>query len=80
MSMEMVLHVALWLVASFGGLWIAQLKYALHKQGQLIEGIQRDYLRRDDASDRMDTLKELVIDVRDRMVRLDEKLDRKADK
>ncbi|WP_152929722.1 hypothetical protein, partial [Serratia sp. 506_PEND] len=63
MSTEMVLHVALWLVASFGGLWVAQLKYALHKQAQLIEAIQRDYLRRDDASDRMDTLKELVIDV-----------------
>lgn len=80
MTIEMALHVALWLVASFGGLWVAQLKYALHKQSRLIEDIQRDYLRRDDAGHRMDTLKELVIDVRDRMVRLDEKLDRKADR
>lgn len=76
----MVLHVALWLIAAFGGLWVGHLKYELNKLSDQLDEVRRDYLRREEASDRMDTLKELVIDVRDRMVRLDEKLDRKADK
>lgn len=80
MSTEMVLHVALWLIAAFGSFIIAQLKYELHKQRSMIDEIMRDFMRREDASERMDNLKELVIDVRDRINRMDEKLDRKADK
>lgn len=80
MSTEMVLHVALWLIAAFGSFIIAQLKYELHKHRSMIESIQREYMRRDDACDRMDNLKELVIEMRDRLNRIDEKLDRKADK
>lgn len=80
MSTEMVLHIALWLIAAFGSFIIAQLKYEMHKQRSLIESFQRDYMRRDDACDRMDNLKELVIEMRDRLNRIDEKLDRKADK
>lgn len=80
MSTEMVLHVALWLIAAFGSFIIAQLKYELHKHRSTVEAIQREYMRRDDACDRMDNLKELVIEMRDRLNRIDEKLDRKADK
>lgn len=80
MNSEMVLHVALWLIAAFGSFIIGQLKYEMHKQRSLIESFQRDYMRREDVSDRMDNLKDLVIEMRDRLNRIDEKLDRKADK
>ncbi|AHE72562.1 hypothetical protein M942_04565 [Enterobacter ludwigii] len=80
MSTEMVLHVALWLIAAFGSFIVAQQKYELHKLRSMLEVMQREYMRRDDACDRMDHLKDLVIEMRDRLNRIDEKLDRKADK
>lgn len=76
----MVLHIALWLIAACGSFIIGQLKYELHKHRSMMEVIQREYMRRDDACDRMNNLKELMIEMRDRLNRIDEKLDRKADK
>ena len=68
------------LAAGLGGLWIRQLQQELTELKRQSEQIRRDYQRRDDAAKTDDQLLDMLREVKTHIQRIEDKLDRKADK
>ena len=80
MSLEQAFQLALSLAAGLGGLWIRQLQQELTELKRQSEQIRRDYQRRDDAAKTDDQLLDMLREVKTHIQRIEDKLDRKADK
>lgn len=75
-----VLHVALGLIATFGGLWVRSLQAEIKRLSIALDEVSKTYQRRDETIVMMQSIKDMTVDIRNRIDRIDEKLDRKADK
>ena len=80
MSLEQAFQLALSLAAGLGDLWIRQLQQELTELKRQSEQIRRDYQRRDDAAKTDDQLLDMLREVKTHIQRIEDKLDRKADK
>ena len=80
MSLEQAFQLALSLAAGLGGLWIRQLQQELTELKRQSEQIRLDYQRRDDAAKTDDQLLDMLREVKTHIQRIEDKLDRKADK
>ncbi len=80
MSLKQAFQLALSLAAGLGGLWIRQLQQELTELKRQSEQIRRDYQRRDDAAKTDDQLLDMLREVKTHIQRIEDKLDRKADK
>jgi hypothetical protein len=80
MTLDLVLQVAFGLLAFLGGLWVRQLQQELADLKRQSLAIQRDYQRRDDAAKSSDQMIDMLREVKTHIQRIDDKLDRKADK
>ncbi len=80
MSMEQVLAVALGLVAFFGGLWVRTVQSDLKE----VRDKLRDYVLREDLHRMLEGLEGALTRIEQKMdafvVRIEDKLDKKADK
>lgn len=75
-----VLHIALGLIATFGGLWIRSLQAEIKRLSIALDEVSKTYQRRDETLVMMQSIKDITFDIRNRIDRIDGKLDRKADK
>lgn len=80
MSLEQAFQLVLSLAAGLGGLWVRQLQQELTELKRQSEQIRRDYQRRDDAAKTDDQLLDMLREVKTHIQRIEDKLDRKADK
>ncbi|MCW3482104.1 hypothetical protein OL229_21520 [Neisseriaceae bacterium JH1-16] len=80
MTLDLVLQVAFGLLAFLGGLWVRQLQQELADLKRQSLAIQRDYQRRDDAAKSSDQMIDMLREVKTHIQRIEDKLDRKADK
>lgn len=80
MTMDLTFQLALGLVAFFGGIWVKRLQDDNNKLHGAIEKIREDYLRRSESKQDTAILKEFIGDIKVRLERIENKLDKKADK
>lgn len=79
-TLEMAYQLLLGLVAFFGGLWVRQTRLDLDEIRHQIDRVREDYQRRDDAGQHYDQMLGMLRDVKGQIQRIEDKLDRKADK
>ena len=80
MSLETAFQIVLGMVAFLGGLWVRQLRHDLDHLKRQIDRVREDYQRRDDAEQHYNQMLEMLRDVKLHIQRIEDKLDRKADK
>lgn len=77
---QIAVGVLLSLVSLFGGLWIRRLGRDMSDLQRAVERIREDYQRREDAQRDRDEFRQMLQDIKSVVNRLEDKLDRKADK
>lgn len=80
MSLDIAFQIVLGMVAFLGGLWVRQLRHDLDHLKRQIDRVREDYQRRDDAEQHYNQMLEMLRDVKLHIQRIEDKLDRKADK
>ena len=80
MNMTLAFQIAMALVAFFGGIWVNRMHADIKELRNSLQGVRDTYARRDDLGREYSNLVDMLKDVKSRLERLDEKLDRKADK
>ncbi|WP_447876847.1 hypothetical protein [Serratia fonticola] len=80
MTLELAFQISLGLVAALGGMWLRHLQSELKELRKMMELVQQQYQRRDDAQRDNGQVMELLREVKRSIERIDGKLDRKADK
>ncbi|MCG9093416.1 phosphatidylinositol-specific phospholipase C1-like protein [Laribacter hongkongensis] len=80
MSLDMAFQIALGIAAFLGGIWVNTLRADLADLKRQLEAIRRDYQRRDDAEKASAQVIDMLRDVKTNVQRIEDKLDRKADK
>jgi septation ring formation regulator EzrA len=77
---EQALSIALGLVAFFGGIWVKRIAEDTNKLEKEVDEIRRHYQTREDGRRIETMIKEQLGDIKQQMIRIENKLDRKADK
>ncbi|WP_314140413.1 hypothetical protein [Buttiauxella noackiae] len=80
MTLDTAFQIALGLAALFGGIFIRRLNQDIHDLGKAVERIRDEYQRREDARNNYTAMMDMMKELRTAIERIDNKLDRKADK
>ncbi|EBC4877344.1 hypothetical protein C2W27_14450 [Salmonella enterica] len=80
MTIDKAFEIVLALLLSAGGFWVRSLQTEVKELRGHIERVRAEYQRRDDAQATQRQVLDLLQDMRRAIERIDEKLDRKADK
>ena len=80
MNMTLAFQIAMALVAFFGGIWVNRLQSDIKELRSSLQNVRDTYARREDLDRDIHHLVDMLKDIKSRLERLDEKLDRKADK
>ncbi|KNC89913.1 hypothetical protein [Trabulsiella odontotermitis] len=80
MSLDMAFQIALALAATFGTIWIRRLQKDISDLEKAVDRIRDEYQRREDARSNYDNMMDAMRELRAAIERIDNKLDRKADK
>ncbi|MCG8996649.1 hypothetical protein [Laribacter hongkongensis] len=80
MTLDMAFQIALGIAAFLGGIWVNTLRTDLADLKRQLEATRRDYQRRDDAEKASSQVIDMLRDVKTNVQRIEDKLDRKADK
>lgn len=80
MTLDMAFQIALGLAALFGGIFIRRLNQDISDLGKAVDRIRDEYQRREDARSNYTAMMDAMRDLRAAIDRIDNKLDRKADK
>lgn len=80
MTLDMAFPIALALANLFGGIFIRRLNQDIHDLEKSVERIREDYQRREDAKANYTAMMDAMKELRTAIERIDNKLDRKADK
>ncbi|WP_422854066.1 hypothetical protein [Citrobacter koseri] len=80
LTLDTAFQIALGLVALFGGIVIRRLHSDIHDLEKAVERIRDEYQRREDARNNHNAIMDTMRELRAAIERIDNKLDRKADK
>ncbi|MCX9038844.1 hypothetical protein NLN82_22735 [Citrobacter portucalensis] len=80
MTLDSAFQIALGLAALFGGIFIRRLNQDIHDLAKAVERIRDEYQRREDARNNYTAMMDMMKELRTAIERIDNKLDRKADK
>ncbi|WP_140918349.1 hypothetical protein [Limnobaculum xujianqingii] len=80
MTLDIAFQLVLGLACFFGGIWIKRLQDDIKSLQSEIKEIKDKYQPRLEADRDFSVLKDLITDIKQRIERIDNKLDRKADK
>ncbi|WPU22581.1 hypothetical protein RI049_21535 [Cedecea neteri] len=80
MTLDTAFQIALGLAALFGGIFIRRLNQDIHDLEKSVERIRDEYQRREDARNNYTSIMDAMRELRAAIERIDNKLDRKADK
>ncbi|MBJ8398322.1 MULTISPECIES: hypothetical protein [Citrobacter] len=80
MTLDTAFQIALGLAALFGGIFIRRLNQDIHDLEKAVERIRDEYQRREDARTNYIAMMDAMKELRAAIERIDNKLDRKADK
>lgn len=80
MTLDTAFQIALGLAALFGGIFIRRLNQDIHDLEKSVERIKDEYQRREDARNNYTAMMDMMKELRTAIERIDNKLDRKADK
>lgn len=80
MTLDTAFQIALGLAALFGGIFIRRLNQDIHDLEKSVERIRDEYQRREDARNNYAAMMDMMKELRAAIERIDNKLDRKADK
>lgn len=79
-TLDMAYQILLGLVVFFGGMWVKRLHKDMDGVGRRIDQIRDNYQRKDDAGAQAKQLMDMLREVKTHVQRIEDKLDRKADK
>lgn len=77
---QLATGILLSLVSLFGGMWLRRLGRDISDLERAVERIREDYQRREDAQRDRDEFRQMLQEIKSVVNRLEDKLDRKADK
>lgn len=80
MSLDLAFNIALSLLSALGGLWLRSLNEDIRRLQYELTQVRQDYQRREDAQRDLQLMTGMMQDIKDSIQRIDNKLDRKADK
>ncbi|MBG6243050.1 MAG: hypothetical protein EKE20_15055 [Candidatus Symbiopectobacterium sp. Dall1.0] len=80
MSLDLAFNIALSLLSALGGLWLKSVSEELRRLQYELTQVRQDYQRREDAQRDLQLMTGMMQDIKDSIQRIDNKLDRKADK
>lgn len=80
MTFDQAFQIALGLVAFFGGMYIRRQQQDISDLEKAVERIREEYQRREDARHNQTALMDTMRDLRAAIERIEDKMDRKADK
>ena len=80
MTLDTAFQIALGLAALFGCIFIRRLNQDIHDLEKAVERIRDEYQRREDARTNYTAMMDAMKELRAAIERIDNKLDRKADK
>lgn len=80
MTFDQAFQIALALVAFFGGMYIRRQQQDISDLEKAVERIREEYQRREDARHNQTALMDTMRDLRAAIERIEDKMDRKADK
>ena len=80
MTLDTAFQIALGLAELFGGIFIRRLNQDIHDLEKAVERIRDEYQRREDARTNYTAMMDAMKELRAAIERIDNKLDRKADK
>ena len=80
MTLDTAFQIALGLAALFGSIFIRRLNQDIHDLEKAVERIRDEYQRREDARTNYTAMMDAMKELRAAIERIDNKLDRKADK
>ncbi|MEN3257242.1 hypothetical protein AAH678_18750 [Sodalis endosymbiont of Spalangia cameroni] len=80
MSLDLAFNIALSLLSALGGLWLRSLNEDIRRLQYELAQVRQDYQRREDAQRDLQLMTGMMQDIKDSIQRIDNKLDRKADK
>ncbi|MFT4465399.1 MAG: hypothetical protein ACMX3H_12775 [Sodalis sp. (in: enterobacteria)] len=80
MSLDLAFNIALSLLSALGGLWLKSVSEELRRLQYELTQVRQDYQRREDAQRDLHLMTGMMQDIKDSIQRIDNKLDRKADK
>lgn len=80
MTLDTAFQIALGLASLFGGIFIRRLNQDIHDLEKSVERIKDEYQRREDARNNYTAMMDMMKELRTAIERIDNKLDRKADK
>lgn len=80
MTLDTAFQIALGLAALFGGIFVRRFNQDIHDLEKTVERIRDEYQRREDARNNHTSIMDSMRELRAAIERIDNKLDRKADK
>lgn len=80
LTIDTAFQIALSLVAALGGMWLRNLQSDIKDLTNAIQAVRDQYQRRDDAHRDSGQIMHMLEDMKRSIERIDQKLDRKADK
>ncbi|RLR18142.1 hypothetical protein D8L93_03545 [Sodalis-like symbiont of Bactericera trigonica] len=80
MSLDLAFNIALSLLSALGGLWLKSVSEELRRLQHELTQVRQDYQRREDAQRDLQLMTGMMQDIKDSIQRINNKLDRKADK
>lgn len=80
MSLDLAFNIALSLLSALGGLWLRSMNEDVRRLQYELTQVRQDYQRREDAQRDLQLMTGMMQDIKDSIQRIDNKLDRKADK
>ncbi|MFT4465840.1 MAG: hypothetical protein ACMX3H_15835 [Sodalis sp. (in: enterobacteria)] len=80
MSLDLAFNIALSLLSALGGLWLKSVSEELRRLQYELTQVRQDYQRHEDAQRDLQLMTGMMQDIKDSIQRIDNKLDRKADK
>ncbi|MGL9774514.1 MAG: hypothetical protein ACR5LG_12910 [Sodalis sp. (in: enterobacteria)] len=80
MSLDLAFNIALSLLSALGGPWLKSVNEELRRLQYELTQVRQDYQRREDAQRALQLMTGMMQDIKDSIQRIDNKLDRKADK
>ncbi|PIJ41605.1 hypothetical protein [Serratia sp. OPWLW2] len=79
-TIDMAFNIAIGIIAFLGGLWVRTLQEDIKGVRGDLANVRQDYQRREDAQRDMTLVTGMMQDIKNSVQRIENKLDRKADK
>jgi len=80
LTLDTAFQIALSLIAALGGMWLRNLQTDIKELAHAVQAVRDQYQRRDDAHRDSGQILRMLEDMNRSIERIDQKLDRKADK